>query len=37
MERAMAKLKIIVPITIALMFFLLYSTFNSLKQALSLS
>lgn len=29
----MAKLKIIVPITIGLIFFLLYSTFNSLKQA----
>jgi len=33
MERAMAKLQIIVPITIALIFFLLYSTFNSLRQA----
>lgn len=33
MERAMAKLKIIVPITIGLIFFLLYSTFNSLQQA----
>ncbi len=33
MERAMAKLRIIVPITIALIFFLLYSTFNSLRQA----
>ncbi len=33
MERAMAKLRIIVPITIGLIFFLLYSTFNSLKQA----
>jgi cobalt-zinc-cadmium resistance protein CzcA len=33
MERAMAKLRVIVPITIALIFFLLYSTFNSLKQA----
>ena len=29
----MAKLQVIVPITIALIFFLLYSTFNSLKQA----
>jgi cobalt-zinc-cadmium resistance protein CzcA len=33
MERAMAKLQIIVPITIALIFLLLYSTFNSLRQA----
>ncbi len=33
MERAMAKLRIIVPITIALIFLLLYSTFNSLRQA----
>jgi len=33
MERAMTKLKIIVPITIGLIFFLLYSTFNSLRQA----
>jgi cobalt-zinc-cadmium resistance protein CzcA len=33
MERAMAKLRIIVPITIGLIFFLLYSTFNSLQQA----
>jgi cobalt-zinc-cadmium resistance protein CzcA len=33
MERAMAKLRIIVPITIALIFFLLYWTFNSLRQA----
>lgn len=33
MERAMMKLKIIVPITIGLIFFLLYSTFNSLRQA----
>ena len=33
MERAMAKLRVIVPITIALIFFLLYSTFNSLRQA----
>lgn len=29
----MAKLQIIVPITITLIIFLLYSTFNSLKQA----
>ncbi|MDH4153488.1 MAG: CusA/CzcA family heavy metal efflux RND transporter [Nitrospira sp.] len=33
MERAMAKLRVIVPITILLIFFLLYSTFNSLRQA----
>jgi len=33
MERAMTKLKVIVPITIGLIFFLLYSTFNSLRQA----
>ena len=33
MERAMAKLRVIVPITIGLIFFLLYSTFNSLRQA----
>ncbi len=33
MERAMAKLQVIVPITIGLIFFLLYSTFNSLRQA----
>ncbi|CUS38803.1 Cation efflux system protein CzcA [Candidatus Nitrospira nitrosa] len=33
MERAMAKLRVIVPITIVLIFFLLYSTFNSLRQA----
>jgi cobalt-zinc-cadmium resistance protein CzcA len=33
MERAMAKLQIIVPITIGLIFLLLYSTFNSLRQA----
>jgi cobalt-zinc-cadmium resistance protein CzcA len=33
MERAMAKLQVIVPVTIALIFFLLYSTFNSLRQA----
>lgn len=29
----MAKLRVIVPITIVLIFFLLYSTFNSLRQA----
>lgn len=33
MERAMAKLRVIVPITIGLIFFLLYSSFNSLRQA----
>ena len=33
MERAMAKLRIIVPVTIGLIFLLLYSTFNSLRQA----
>jgi cobalt-zinc-cadmium resistance protein CzcA len=33
MERAMAKLRIIVPITIGLIFLLLYSSFNSLRQA----
>ncbi|MCC6140964.1 MAG: efflux RND transporter permease subunit [Nitrospira sp.] len=33
MERAMAKLKLIVPITIGLIFLLLYSTFDSLRQA----
>ncbi|MCK5221194.1 MAG: efflux RND transporter permease subunit, partial [Candidatus Aminicenantes bacterium] len=33
-ERAMAKLKIIVPIAIILIFFLLYLTFGSLKNAL---
>jgi cobalt-zinc-cadmium resistance protein CzcA len=33
MERAMAKLRVIVPITIGLIFLLLYSTFNSLRQA----
>ncbi len=33
MERAMAKLRVIVPITIGLIFMLLYSTFNSLRQA----
>ncbi len=34
MERAMAKLRIIVPMTIGLIFLLLYSTFNSLRQAI---
>jgi heavy metal efflux system protein len=33
MERAMSKLRIIVPMTIGLIFLLLYSTFNSLRQA----
>ena len=33
MERAMAKLRVIVPITIGLIFLLLYSTFNSIRQA----
>ena len=33
MERAMATLQVIVPITIGLIFLLLYSTFNSLRQA----
>jgi cobalt-zinc-cadmium resistance protein CzcA len=33
MERAMARLRVIVPITIGLIFLLLYSTFNSLRQA----
>ncbi|MEC4889359.1 MAG: CusA/CzcA family heavy metal efflux RND transporter [Nitrospira sp.] len=33
MERAMAKLRLIVPMTIGLIFLLLYSTFNSLRQA----
>lgn len=33
MERAMAKLRLIVPITIGLIFLLLYSTFDSLRQA----
>lgn len=33
MERAMARLQVIVPITIGLIFLLLYSTFNSLRQA----
>ncbi|MCB9757008.1 MAG: efflux RND transporter permease subunit [Candidatus Omnitrophica bacterium] len=32
-QRAMKRLMIIVPITIALIFFLLYLTFNSIKQA----
>ncbi len=34
MERAMAKLRIIVPITIGLIFLLLYSSFNSISQAM---
>ncbi|MDX2252875.1 MAG: efflux RND transporter permease subunit, partial [Nitrospira sp.] len=34
MERAMAKLRVIVPITIGLIFLLLYSTFNSVRQAM---
>ncbi len=33
-QRAMKRLMVIVPITIALIFFLLYLTFNSIKQAL---
>ncbi len=33
MERAMARLKIVVPITVALIFFLLFSSFNSLRYA----
>ncbi len=33
MERAMARLKIIVPITIALIFMLLYTSFNSFRHA----
>jgi cobalt-zinc-cadmium resistance protein CzcA len=33
MERAMARIKIIVPITIAVIFLLLFSSFSSLKQA----
>lgn len=33
-QRAMKRLMFIVPITIALIFFLLYLTFNSIKQAL---
>lgn len=33
MERAMARLRIIVPMTIGLIFLLLYSTFGSLRQA----
>ena len=33
MERAMARIKIIVPITIGLIFLLLFSSFSSLKQA----
>ena len=33
MQRAMAKLRIIVPMTIILIFFLLFSSFNSLRHA----
>ena len=33
-QRAMKRLMVIVPITIALIFFLLYLTFNSIKQAI---
>lgn len=33
MQRAMARLKIIVPITIGLIFMLLYASFNSIKHA----
>lgn len=33
-ERAMARLMLVVPLSILLIFFLLYTTFNSLKQAL---
>jgi cobalt-zinc-cadmium resistance protein CzcA len=33
MQRAMARIKIIVPITIAVIFLLLFSSFSSLKQA----
>jgi len=33
MQRAMARLKIIVPITVAIMFLLLYISFNSLRYA----
>ena len=33
MERAMARLRVIVPITIVLIFLLLYSSFGSLRQA----
>ncbi|MGE0646213.1 MAG: efflux RND transporter permease subunit [Nitrospira sp.] len=33
MQRAMARLKIVVPITVALIFFLLFSSFNSLRYA----
>jgi cobalt-zinc-cadmium resistance protein CzcA len=33
MQRAMARLRIIVPITIGLIFFLLFSSFNSLRHA----
>lgn len=33
MQRAMARLKIVLPITVALIFFLLFSSFNSLRYA----
>ncbi|MNS18093.1 Cobalt-zinc-cadmium resistance protein CzcA [compost metagenome] len=33
-ERAMSRLALVVPLSILLIFFLLYTTFNSLKQAL---
>jgi cobalt-zinc-cadmium resistance protein CzcA len=33
MERAMSRLRVIVPVTIGLIFLLLYSTFGSLRQA----
>jgi cobalt-zinc-cadmium resistance protein CzcA len=33
MQRAMARLRVIVPITIGLIFFLLFSSFNSLRHA----
>lgn len=33
-ERAMARLAIVVPLSILMIFFLLYSTFNSIKQGL---
>ena len=33
MERAMARLKIIVPLTVALIFMLLYTSFNSMRNA----
>ena len=33
MERAMARIRIIVPLTIVVIFLLLFSSFSSLKQA----